>query len=122
MNKLISFTLALGVLASPALAFAQSTQAAQADTAPVTRAQVRAELARLEQAGYNVASGEDANYPANIQQAEAKVAATADTQEEKATSAVGGVAPGGSSEAGAPVRMPAQCVGPVGFCDPFFGS
>jgi hypothetical protein len=54
-------------LAAPAFAFAQSTQ-------PLTRAQVRAELVRLEKAGY-VPGADDVNYPADIQAAEQRVAA-----------------------------------------------
>jgi hypothetical protein len=48
--------------------FAQSSQ-------PLTRAQVRAELVQLEKAGYNPATANDYDYPANIQAAEARVAA-----------------------------------------------
>lgn len=60
--------------AAPTFAFAQSN-------APVTRAQVEAQLAQLERAGYNPAS-DQTQYPANIQAAEQRVAAqngTADT-------------------------------------------
>ncbi|MDF3083767.1 DUF4148 domain-containing protein [Burkholderia sola] len=48
-------------------AFAQSA-------APLTRAQVRDELMRLEAAGYDPAKGDDGAYPADIQAAEAKLA------------------------------------------------
>ncbi|MFJ1208139.1 DUF4148 domain-containing protein [Burkholderia pyrrocinia] len=48
-------------------AFAQSV-------APLTRAQVRDELMRLEAAGYDPAKGDDGEYPADIQAAEAKLA------------------------------------------------
>ncbi|RQT05272.1 DUF4148 domain-containing protein [Burkholderia contaminans] len=48
-------------------AFAQSA-------APLTRAQVRDELIRLEAAGYDPAKGDDGEYPADIQAAEAKLA------------------------------------------------
>ncbi|CAD9223371.1 conserved exported hypothetical protein [Burkholderia cenocepacia] len=47
-------------------AFAQST-------APLTRAQVRDELMRLEAAGYDPAKGDEGEYPADIQAAEAKL-------------------------------------------------
>ncbi|WP_193099826.1 DUF4148 domain-containing protein [Burkholderia sp. Z1] len=49
-------------------AFAQSA-------APLTRAQVREELMRLEAAGYDPSKGDDGEYPADIQAAQAKVAA-----------------------------------------------
>lgn len=118
MNKLIGFAIALGTLATPTLSFAQS------NAAPLTRAQVRAELIQLEQAGYNISAGEDANYPADIQAAEARVAAGSGAQQ--ATRAVGGVAPGGSSESGAPMRAPSAaaptCAGPASFCTPYFGN
>ncbi|MBY4723698.1 MULTISPECIES: DUF4148 domain-containing protein [Burkholderia] len=48
-------------------AFAQSA-------APLTRAQVRDELMRLEAAGYDPAKGDDGEYPADIQAAEARLA------------------------------------------------
>ena len=56
---------------------------------------MRAELIQLEKAGYNPAHGEDPYYPADIQAAEAKVAA------QNAATGVGGVT-GGSSDAGRP--------------------
>jgi hypothetical protein len=54
-------------LAAPAFAFAQNTQ-------PVTRAEVNAQLAQLEKAGY-VPGRDNATYPADIQAAEQRVAA-----------------------------------------------
>lgn len=48
-------------------AFAQSA-------APLTRAQVRDELIRLEAAGYDPVKGDEGEYPADIQAAEAKLA------------------------------------------------
>jgi hypothetical protein len=52
-------------LAAPAFAFAQNN-------APVTRAEVRAELVQLEKAGYNPA-GDQVDYPRNLQAAQARV-------------------------------------------------
>jgi hypothetical protein len=69
MKTLICITLAISVLASPTLSSAQVT------TVPLTRAQVYADLVRVEQAGYNQAAGDDANYPADIQAAERRVVA-----------------------------------------------
>ena len=66
MNKfLISALVLSSALAAPAFAFAQSN-------APVTRAQVKAELVQLEKAGYSP-GGENVNYPQDIQAAEQKV-------------------------------------------------
>ncbi|CAG4889943.1 DUF4148 domain-containing protein [Paraburkholderia saeva] len=117
---LVCLALAAGSLAAPVVSFAQSN-------APVTRAEVRADLVRLEQAGYNPSAADDANYPADIQAAEAKVAAQETAQQ--ATQAYGGVAQNGTSAAGAPVRtapmhtsMQPACVGPVSFCNTYFGS
>ena len=68
MKSLIQAVAIAAVLAAPVASFAQSSQ-------PVTRAQVRAELVQLEKAGYNPAASDDTTYPANIQAAEARVAA-----------------------------------------------
>jgi hypothetical protein len=127
MKTLIGLGLVVTALVSPTLSFAQATNA------PVTRAEVRADLVRLEQAGYNPSNGEDANYPEQIQAAEAKVAAQDGAQMSNAsatpaveTTAVG-AAMSGSSASG--MRQPmtgktkdAECVGPVSFCNPFFGG
>jgi hypothetical protein len=94
MKSLIKAVAVAVVLAAPVVSFAQTSQ-------PVTRAQVRAELVQLEKAGYNPArSSRDPYYPADIQAAEARVAA-----ENGSTSGVGG-AVNGSSESGA-VAAPA---------------
>lgn len=63
--KLIQSLIVAAVVAVPVVSFAQSSQ-------PLTRAQVRAELAQLEKAGYNPALDYN-NYPENIQVAEARV-------------------------------------------------
>jgi hypothetical protein len=88
MKALIYAALLAGVLAAPTASFAQDT------AAPVTRAEVRADLARVEQAGYWPGLN-DARYPADIQAAEARLHA------QDGTSA-GGVSMEGSSQAGAP--------------------
>ncbi|MFM0291961.1 protein of unknown function [Burkholderia sp. WP9] len=88
MKSLIQAVVVAAALAAPVAVFAQSNQ-------PLTRAQVRAELIELEQAGYNPARGEDPTYPADIQAAEAKVAAR-----HAATGFGGGTS--GSSDAGRP--------------------
>jgi hypothetical protein len=114
MNKLfISLAIAAGALAAPALSFAQSN-------GPLTRAEVRAELVRVEQAGYQPGQGDSTNYPADIQAAEAKIAAQDGS---KTNDAVGGVAQTQTSS-GKPARsaMDNSCVGPVSYCNIFFGS
>jgi len=89
MKFLIQAVVVAAALAAPVAVFAQSSQ-------PVTRAQVRAELVQLEKGGYHVGDGDHTTYPAQIQAAEAKVAA-----QHGATSSYGGVV-SGSSEAGRP--------------------
>jgi hypothetical protein len=83
---------------------------------------VRADLVRVEQAGYSPSLGNDAEYPANIQAAEAKIAAQ--NAQQTTQSAYGGAPPNGSASSGTHTRMPmnAECVGPVSFCNPYFGS
>lgn len=114
-NTLVAIALAFGTLAAPVLSFAQSN-------APLTRAEVRADLVRVEQAGYNPSPGDDASYPADIQAAEAKIAAQ--NTQQTTQSAYGGVPQNGSASSGVHSRMPmkSDCVGPVSFCNPFFGS
>ena len=88
MKSLIKAVAVAAVLAVPVVSFAQSSQ-------PVTRGEVRAQLVQLEKAGYNPSNSSDTQYPANIQAAEAKVAAANGPD----NSGVGGVADG-SSQAG----------------------
>ncbi|WP_027803916.1 DUF4148 domain-containing protein [Paraburkholderia dilworthii] len=89
MKSLIQAVVVTAALAAPFVAFAQQSNA------PVTRAQVRAELVQLEKAGYHP-GGDNTTYPADIQAAEAKVAA-----QNGAASGYGGVG-SGSSDAGRP--------------------
>jgi hypothetical protein len=89
MKSLIEAAVIAALITAPLAAFAQSSQ-------PVTRAEVRAQLAQLEKAGYNPANGNNYNYPANIQAAEARVAAQNDVAQ---TSGYGSGA-NGSSQAG----------------------
>lgn len=120
MSKiLMRLTLVACALGAPALSFAQSN--AQSN-APRTRAEVRSDLVRVERAGYRPTSGDDVNYPADIQAAEAKIAA--EVNGTLAVQAMGGVAQGGSSASGAASRTAMQpaCVGPVSFCNLYAGS
>lgn len=114
MITIAKVVVSVAAVVAPALAFAQS------NNAPLTRAQVRAELAQLQGAGYSTASGENATYPADIQAAEASVAA----QQSGVNQAYGGMQSGGAAsgtmQRGA--EAASTCVGPAGFCVPFFGS
>ncbi|SAK46556.1 membrane protein [Caballeronia calidae] len=89
MNKLIGIAAVALAFAAPVASFAQSNQ-------PLTREQVRAEIVQLEKAGYNPGMVSDSKYPADIQAAEARIAA----QNGTAQSAYGGAA-AGSSQSGA---------------------
>jgi hypothetical protein len=88
MRKLIPAVLIAAALAAPVAVFAQANQ-------PLTRAEVREQLVQIEKAGYNPARSNPNTYPADIQAAEAKVAA-----QNGAASGYGGVV-SGSSAAGA---------------------
>lgn len=68
IKSFVPATLVVSALAFPTLAFAQ-------DNPGLTRAEVRAQLIQVEQAGYNPSS-HDVYYPADIQAAEARVAAS----------------------------------------------
>ncbi|HKT98495.1 MAG TPA: DUF4148 domain-containing protein [Paraburkholderia sp.] len=101
MKALISALLVSCALAAPVCAFAQSSAVTNPTSAagangPVTRAEVRADLARVEQAGYRP-GGDDLNYPNDIQHAEAIVA---QENAKSAAGAVGGVAMSGTSDSG----------------------
>ncbi len=98
MKKLIPAVVVAAALVVPSLSFAQLSQQG------LTRAQVRAELVQLEQAGYNP-SGDRVNYPDNLQAAQARV-----TQEKLASGDTSGYgAPAvGTSQAGGPAVQPAH--------------
>jgi hypothetical protein len=69
MKSLIQAVAVAAALVVPVASFAQQSNA------PLTRAQVRAELIQLENAGYRPGDGDQTDYPIQIQEAEAKVAA-----------------------------------------------
>lgn len=89
MKSLIEAVVIAALITAPLAAFAQSNQ-------PLTRAQVRAQLVQLEQAGYDPATASVYDYPDNIQAAEARVAA----QNANAQTSGYGSAAHGSSQAG----------------------
>lgn len=91
MKSVIKAVAIAAVLAAPVLSFAQTNQ-------PLTRAQVRNELIQLEKAGYNPSIANDENYPADIQAAEARVAAEKGAAQANASGYGPGVS--GSTQAG----------------------
>jgi hypothetical protein len=92
MKLLFSVVVATSIFASPLVSFAQSDSS-------VTRAQVRTELKQLESVGYMPASGDEPNYPANIQAAEARVSDT---------TGYGGAVSGSSASGGGVTGRPAS--------------
>jgi hypothetical protein len=68
MKTLIAAVALATAFAVPSISFAQQSDA------PLSRAQVRAELVQLEKAGYNP-NISDPSYPSNIQNAQARVSA-----------------------------------------------
>jgi hypothetical protein len=73
MKSLLKAAVVAAVFAVPAVSFAQQQQQ------PLTRAQVRAELAQLRAAGYDPADW--LHYPDNVQAAQAKIHAQKVSQE-----------------------------------------
>lgn len=101
MKSLIKAVAIAAVLAAPLASFAQSSQQ------PVSRADVRNELIQWEQAGYNPATSNDMNYPADAQAAERRVEAQnpALAQTEPVANTSGYGAPmSGSSQSGGMVQ------------------
>ena len=94
MKSIAIAVAAASALSIPLAAFSQN------DRTP-TRAEVRAELQRLEQAGYDPAKSDDANYPSDIQAAEARISIEDPT-------AYGGVASGSSTSGSHAVVRPAS--------------
>ncbi|CAB3773647.1 DUF4148 domain-containing protein [Paraburkholderia humisilvae] len=99
--KTIAILVATAALAIPAVSFAQSANNG------LTREQVRAELVQLQKVGYNPFANSDAHYPSGVQAAEAKVSATMNN---------------GTSDTAKTTTSPSSCVGPVSFCNVYFGS
>lgn len=96
MNRYAGSQLLSLMLAGAMLMVSAASAHAQAVSDPephqVTRAEVMHELEELEAAGYNPSTGDDGSYPADIQAAEAKVAAMHRTQRGAAVSSAGAAA------------------------------
>ena len=99
MKTLFQAVIVAAALAAPLASFAQQSDAS------VTRAQVRAELVQLENAGYRP-GGDHAHYPDELEAAEARVAAQnqASQAAQDATSSAGG-SESGSSASGGPAAI-----------------
>lgn len=92
MKSTLFGLLLVSSLAIPTLSYAQ-----QATNAPLTRAEVKAQLIQLENVGYNPAVRDD-NYPENIEAAEARVQAQQLAAQSTASDV--GSSTAGSSQAG----------------------
>lgn len=79
---------------TPAAQTAPTALVAQSNQHPLTRAEVRAQLVQIEQAGYRPGLGTDTYYPGDFQAAEARVNA------QQADTSGFGPAKQGTSEAG----------------------
>jgi len=117
--KLVAYiTIVTSSLASPLFALAQSS------SPPVSRAEVRGELIRLEKAGLVPSVGEDNKYPESIMAAEAKVNAPKFLP--LTSGSVGGTTAIGTSDSGSRTIAShddeSLCVRPIGFCRPYFGN
>jgi uncharacterized protein with FMN-binding domain len=99
MKSSIQSVVVAVALAAPVAVFAQSNQ-------PVTRAQVRAELVQLENAGYKPGLASP-YYPADFQAAQAKV-----TAQNGSASAVGGVVSGASASGAHAYKTETGATGP----------
>ena len=99
MKSLIKDVALTVVVVAPVVSFAQSEQ-------PLTRAEVKAQLKQLEDAGYNPAVATDAVYPADIQAAEARVSAQNAARAD--TTGYGTTATGSSQTGGNGATAPAQ--------------
>ena len=113
-----SIALVAATLAVPAISFAQSTTG-------LSRADVQSQLVNLEKAGYQPSAGDNTQYPANIQAAEAAVAAQGPqaAAQPVAYSSVGGMPMNGTSSSGSPMhKSMSDCVGSSHFCNIYFGS
>jgi hypothetical protein len=83
----------LAAVCASALAFV--SLGAHAQSSRITRAQVNAELAQLQAAGY---MGEKVTYPDHLQATERRIEATGAMQSNNAAGGYGGVAPGGTGQ------------------------
>lgn len=87
-KSLIQGIVVAAVVMAPIVSFAQ-------ENAPVTRAQLKSEIVRLEKSGYSPA-GSDIDYPANLQAAQAR---TGDEERAAVATTYGGKV-AGATEAG----------------------
>jgi hypothetical protein len=113
MKTLACIALVLGTLAAPASGFAQSNT-------PLTRAQVRADLVRVERAGYNPAPETILGIRRTSRQPKRR--SPRSSRRRAASAARRRTAPRQAASAFTRLRASASCVGPASFCNSYFGS
>lgn len=89
-SSITSFAIAF-ILVAPVASFAQASE-------PVTRTEVREQIAQIEKAGYTPGATDAYAYPENIMEVEARIAAQKDT----ARNSDSGTVVKGTSESGNP--------------------
>ncbi|KAA1005342.1 DUF4148 domain-containing protein [Paraburkholderia panacisoli] len=77
----------VGVMSMASFASVEAQTVSEPAAHQLTRAEVTHELEELEAAGYNPSQGDDGSYPADLQAAEAKVAARHRAERDAAMSA-----------------------------------
>lgn len=97
MKSFVYAVVAASTLSAPLVSMAQAEQ-----NQPVTRAQVREELIRLQQAGYQQ-TAQDAYYPENIQAAQRRVAGQQGPTAANADTGYGGTT-SGAGQSGSPAQ------------------
>ncbi len=100
---------------------AASTASAAQSSAPITRAQVRADLVQVEKAGYDP-SGDQNNYPADIEAAEAKISAQNHQPSTTKTPAKMTKTRTSHLHSSSPAGFLPNCTGPADFCNVYFGG
>jgi len=104
MKSLIKAIVVSAIVSVPLASLAQSNQ-------PLTRAQVRAKLIQLENAGYDPITSGDPDYPAKLQAAEARVAAQK-TIAQVDTAGYGDPSAGGTSRSGSSAEVTVSTLSP----------
>jgi hypothetical protein len=123
MKSLIAAAILTSLFAVPISSMASGSDG------QLTRADVIAQLVALEQVGYQPSAGDRNYYPDDIQLAEQRVAQAPDTGAAQSGQVQSDAGYGGSmsqtasgGDHGMPMRAPSTCVGPVSYCQLFFGS
>jgi hypothetical protein len=120
MKSFLATALAATLISIPVISFAGGVDG------QLSRADVNAQLAALEQTGYQPSAGEHTAYPADIQLAENEVSQSSSAGNSQAGMTDGGYGGMAMQSSAGGQGMPAghmsPCVGPTSFCELYFGS